>query len=82
DITNIASVMTNIFESAILPERETARFIRDALDSFGAKKAMMSGSGPSVFGIFDDEAAAEKAANILLDEGIPSHICKPYYPAK
>lgn len=82
DIANIASAMTNIFESAVLPERETARFIRDTLDSFGAKKAMMSGSGPSVFGIFSDEAAAEKAAKILLDEGISSHICKPYYPAK
>lgn len=82
DITNIASVMTNIFESAVLPERETARLIRDTLESYGAKKAMMSGSGPSVFGVFADEAAAEKAAHFLKCKGITAHICKPYYPAK
>ncbi len=82
DITNIASVMTNIFESAVLPEREAAHFIRDALDSFGAEKAMMSGSGPSVFGAFTDEDTAEKAAQFLLSKGITAHVCKPYYPAK
>lgn len=81
DITSVASAMTNIFESAILPERETARKIRDVLDACGAFKAMMSGSGPSVFGIFTTEKAALSAVRQLEQQGIAAHLTKPYYPA-
>ena len=82
NLSLIASEMTNIFESAVLPERETARRIRNMLTQCGAKAAMMSGSGPSVFGIFDTEQSAREAAGKIAAVGITAHICKPYYPAK
>jgi len=43
---------------------------RDKLMDSGAKVAMMSGSGPSVFGIFDSEEAAEEAVNVLKSQGL------------
>ncbi len=80
DLRSVAAGMTNIFESAVLPEREAAREIRDSLISAGALRAMMSGSGPSVIGIFESEASAEAALRGLSEKGITAHLCKPYYP--
>ncbi|MBQ8552472.1 MAG: 4-(cytidine 5'-diphospho)-2-C-methyl-D-erythritol kinase [Clostridia bacterium] len=76
----ITAGMTNIFESAVLPERAAAREIRERLSKAGALRAMMSGSGPSVVGIFDSENTARSAQRMLLDKGITAHLCKPYYP--
>lgn len=80
DIARVASQMTNIFESVVLSEREVACLIRDTLSKSGALKAMMSGSGPSVFGIFEDEATANLAVEYLGNQGITAHLTKPYYP--
>lgn len=43
----------NVFEAAVLPMCPTAANIRKRLVELGARCALMSGSGPSVFGIFD-----------------------------
>ena len=55
----------NIFEEAILPECPSAAAIREKLLTLGAISALMSGSGPSVFGIFEDEISAKNAADAL-----------------
>lgn len=47
----------NIFESVIFDECENARKIKEDMLSFGACAALLSGSGPSVFGIFDSDSA-------------------------
>lgn len=39
--------------------------IRETMMTHGALGAMMSGSGPTVFGLFDDKAAALEAKAIL-----------------
>ncbi len=67
----------NLFESAVLPERPVARGIRESLAAAGALAAMMSGSGPSVFGIFADPATAAAAAATLQAQGIPAWVCEP-----
>lgn len=36
----------------------------------GAVNAMMSGSGPTVFGLFDDKATAEQACEALRETKI------------
>ena len=78
-ISTIASGMSNIFESAVLPVRERARFIKKVMTECGALASIMSGSGPSVFGIFDDDEKLERAAGILRSNGIRPFICEPYY---
>ena len=37
------------------------------MESNGARKDMMSGSGPTVFGIFDDKEKMERAAAVLRE---------------
>lgn len=61
----ICASMYNVFEDVILPNHEKARAAKEALLRYGALGALMSGSGPAVFGIFDDEGAAESAAHRL-----------------
>ncbi len=58
----------NVFESAILPMCPTAANIRKRLVELGARAAMMSGSGPSVFGIFDTLDGAVSACMALRKE--------------
>ena len=81
DLSAVCANMTNIFEEAVLPERPVARMIRDTFDECGAVRSMMSGSGPSVIGIFTDPALAEAAKERLSASDVTVHITKPYYPA-
>ena len=56
------SKMENIFETVIKEKYPIISSIRKYMEENGALKAMMSGSGPTVFGIFEDEEALNKAA--------------------
>lgn len=62
DLEGVARRLYNVFED-VLPERKAAEIasIRNSLIQFGALGACMSGTGPTVFGIFDDPAAAHAA---------------------
>jgi 4-diphosphocytidyl-2-C-methyl-D-erythritol kinase len=60
--------LRNDFESVIFeiePEIERAKM---ALLEAGARGALLAGSGSSVFGVFDDEAARSRAADNLKSE--------------
>ena len=59
----------NIFEDAVLPTCPIAKGLRDRLYELGALGAMMSGSGPSVYGIFASEETAKNAEKTLNKEG-------------
>lgn len=65
DMQRIAACMHNDFESVILPGCPGATALRAAMLEHGALAAMMSGSGPSVFGIFPDYATSLRAAAAL-----------------
>lgn len=77
DLHGAGKYAYNIFESAVLPTHSMAGHIKSALLDAGAVFAMMSGSGPSVFGVFDDEIAAQAAAERLTREAIPAWVCEP-----
>ena len=57
--------MGNVFESGIIGKYPVIGEIKDLMEANGALKAMMSGSGPTVFGIFDDREKMESAAAVL-----------------
>lgn len=67
----------NIFESAVLPTHSLAGHIKQALTEEGTAFAMMSGSGPSVFGVFRKEDKALAAAEALRHRGVPAWVCTP-----
>jgi 4-diphosphocytidyl-2-C-methyl-D-erythritol kinase len=69
--------MYNIFEEPILSIRPVATEIKRLMLENGAIGAMMSGSGPSVFGIFEDAQSTNSAANAINALGIATHLCEP-----
>ncbi len=65
----------NVFEQLIeVPERVP---IKSILNRHGALCACMSGSGPTVYGIFDDESKAQAAVSNLKSICKNSYITKP-----
>ncbi|MBQ9084485.1 MAG: 4-(cytidine 5'-diphospho)-2-C-methyl-D-erythritol kinase [Clostridia bacterium] len=60
----------NIFEAATLPDCPKAEAIKARLNELGATHTLMSGSGPSVFGIFSTEQMARAAEETLRGEDI------------
>lgn len=67
DLRALCGEMVNVFEGVVLPVHGIARRAKETMLACGAVGAMMSGSGPSVFGIFEDIADAEKAAKALRE---------------
>ena len=66
----------NVFEPIILAECPGASHVKQRLIELGATLTLMSGSGPSVFGIFDTEDGAARAADTLVKEGIRAYSVK------
>lgn len=66
----------NVFEEAVLPTHSCASLIKESMYGFGALFAMMSGSGPAVFGIFSSPADALSAEVKLREAGYKAFVCK------
>lgn len=65
-LVGVAKRLLNVFEEVLPPERrEEIQGIKTALLRCGAIGAAMSGSGPAVFGLFQEEEAAASAAQAL-----------------
>lgn len=69
---DIAGLYNN-FEAAILPACTSTDRLKARMLELGARGALMSGSGPSVFGVFDTSTEAEQAATMLVREGITAY---------
>ena len=76
DIRKISDQLYNKFESVILEKNGNVEFIKNAMLENGALGTLMSGSGPSVFGIFDDEKSQINAYNHLFSKKIRAFLCK------
>ncbi len=71
----IPTDMHNLFEAVVLPENKEAAMIKSKLYGCGAISAMMSGSGPSIFGLFDSGEACNRAIAELSASGIEAFAC-------
>ena len=63
DVYKVASCMGNVLEQVTISEYPEIEEIKNVMKEEGAVNAMMSGSGPTVFGIYDDKRKARKAAS-------------------
>ena len=61
DLYRMAELMGNVLETVTIPSCPVIGEIKNCMKRQGALNAMMSGSGPTVFGLFDDERAARAA---------------------
>jgi 4-diphosphocytidyl-2-C-methyl-D-erythritol kinase len=62
---DVCAILSNDLESVTVPAFPVIAEIKNAMLRMGAVGAMMSGSGPTVFGLFRDRASAETACNTL-----------------
>lgn len=62
DLHGIVSRMENVLERVTIPEYPVIDEIKKHMKKHGALGALMSGSGPTVFGVFDDVEKAKRAA--------------------
>ena len=67
DIERISSAVGNILEAVTIPAHPAIDGIKDHMKARGALCACMSGSGPSVFGIFRDAETADECAASLRE---------------
>lgn len=78
DLAGVARRMYNVFEDVLEPRRLAAiREIEGVLIDCGALGASMSGSGPSVFGVFPSERQAQEAKAQLEESWRDVFLCGP-----
>lgn len=68
DTAAVFTHMYNAFEAAVYPERPGAKICHDILARY-ADRAMLSGSGSAVIGLFTDRERAEAACAALIGSG-------------
>lgn len=81
-LMGVTARMANVLEEVTVRDSPVIDEIKQLMMERGALSAMMSGSGPSVFGIFDDRRKAGHAYRQLQDMNLVKQIflTKPFAP--
>lgn len=74
DLKKITSSMGNVLENVTITEYPQIERIKDVMKEEGALNAMMSGSGPTVFGIYDAKMLARRAAARIREEQLAKQV--------
>ena len=74
DIYKVAFSMGNVLETVTIGDYPIIEEIKDVMKENGALNAMMSGSGPTVFGIFDDRSKAKQAQQKIRELQIAKQV--------
>ena len=77
DLEGVAARLGNVFEEVLPPEYGEVFRIKERLRELGALNAAMSGSGPTVFGIFRRRKEAERAAAALKAAYAQTYVAEP-----
>lgn len=77
DLAGVSQELYNVMELVTASEHPEIDAIKAELIAHGALGAVMSGSGPTVFGIFRDTAAAHAAYAALLPQYEGVFLCRP-----
>lgn len=74
DLGAIAGDMGNVLESVTIPNYPVIAQIKEQMMDSGAINAMMSGSGPTVFGLFEEEETAQAAYQKMKESGLAKQV--------
>lgn len=74
NLADMAAHMGNVLESVTIPNYPVIAQIKEQMIKDGALNAMMSGSGPTVFGIFDDKEKAEVAYKRMREGNLAKQV--------
>ena len=75
DLGLLCSRMGNVLEAVTIPAYPVINEIKRTMMDNGAIGSMMSGSGPTVFGIFDSPVAAKQAMKAVRAAKLAKQIC-------
>ena len=73
DLHGVTQRMENVLETVTIPEHPEIQQIKEMMIKDGALNALMSGSGPTVFGIFDDREKGMRARDLLRKSSLVRH---------
>lgn len=68
DLKGICNKIGNVLEQVTVKEYPELETYKEKMVEFGALGSMMSGSGPTIFGIYEDGKDAEKAADYFREK--------------
>ncbi len=74
DLRGMAERMGNVLETVTVNAYPVIREIKEVMKKSGAWNALMSGSGPTVFGIFGEEEKARKAYNEIAQANLADQL--------
>lgn len=74
NLKKIAASMGNVLEKVTIPDYPIIEEIKKAMLEAGALNAMMSGSGPTVFGIFEDKLQARAAQQQIRQSRLATQV--------
>jgi 4-diphosphocytidyl-2-C-methyl-D-erythritol kinase len=83
DLITLTETMDNILQTVTITNYPIITTIKDKMKELGALTSLMSGSGPTVFGIYKDYELAEKALHYFKKHrhyGKQVFLTKPYWP--
>lgn len=80
DLQGITNRMENVLETVTVTRYPVISEIKNCMTDMGAMQSLMSGSGPTVFGIFTEKETAEKAAEEIRNRKLADEIfvTQPY----
>lgn len=80
NLQGITDRMENVLETVTILAYPVIEEIKNCMKDHGAINSLMSGSGPTVFGIFDKEEQAERARNIIREKDLAQqvYVVKPF----
>ena len=73
-LPDIAAAMGNVLEDVTIPLYPVIEDIKNEMKAAGALNAMMSGSGPTVFGLFENKAQARKAQDKIREKALAKQV--------
>ena len=74
NLEGVIERLENVLESVTVKKYGIIQDIKDEMISLGASNAIMSGSGPTVFGFFDTREEAEAAKEKILDKELAKEV--------
>ena len=74
DLKKIAGCMGNVLEDVTIPMHPVIDEIKQVMKDCGALGAMMSGSGPTVFGLFESRARARDAQRRIREKALTRQV--------
>lgn len=74
DLAGVVNRLENVLETVTVPAYPIIATIKNKMLEMGAEGSLMSGSGPTVFGIFTDEGKAREAYEYIKSEGLAKQV--------